>query len=96
MSKILVALLALCVGLAVLRTAVVALVVALVITLLVSFITRPRETLVFVGTLFAMGMVNAHPIACLITAGAVVVGVKVAAARREVKQQPRLPDLRDR
>ena len=57
--------------LAVVRAVLVALLVGLALMLLFSFIARPRETLVFVGTLTLFGLASAQPIACIIGLGIV-------------------------
>lgn len=67
--------------LAIVRAVLVALVVALVIMLLFSFLTRPRETLVFIGTLTLFGLASAQPIALII--GVVVTVVVVAMVGRK-------------
>ena len=66
--------------LAIVRAVLVALVVALVIMLLFSFVTRPRETLVFIGTLTLFGLASARPIACIVAIGIVVLAVVVMGA----------------
>lgn len=63
--------LTLCLVVAMLRAMVVALVVAMIIALLWSFITQPRETLLLLGILALMGLVNAHPLACIIAIGVI-------------------------
>lgn len=69
-------LLALCVALAVLRAVIIAVVALAVLALIVSFITRPRQTLVFVGTLALSALTVAQPLACIVMLG--VVGVVIA------------------
>ncbi|KQR57209.1 hypothetical protein [Brevundimonas sp. Leaf168] len=63
-------LLILCVALAVLRAVIVATVALVVLALIVSFITRPRQTLVFVGTLALSALTVTQPLACIITLAA--------------------------
>jgi len=66
--------------LAIVRAVLVALLVALVITLLFSFITRPRETLVFICTLTLFGLASAQPIVLIIALGVVALAVIVVGA----------------
>jgi len=75
-------LIVLCVALAVLRAIIVAAVALAVLALIVSFITRPRQTLVFLGTLSLSVLTVAHPLACIMTLG--LVGVVIAIARRRL------------
>jgi len=79
-----VGLLTLCVACAVLRAAVVALVVAMIIALLWSFITQPRETLLFLGILALMGLANAHPLACIIALGVIGLAAVFVRSKGEV------------
>lgn len=76
MNKV-VSLLTLCVVCAILQAALVALVVAIMLAILFSFITRPRETLLFIGILALMALANAHPLACIIAFGGIGVAVVV-------------------
>ena len=94
MSKLVGGFLVLCVALAVLRMAVVALVVALLLALLVSFVTRPRETLTFVGTLVLMGVAHARPIAFAAILGIIFLAVVVVGRRRRRSTQLLLTDGR--
>lgn len=73
-------LLILCVALAVFRAVAVTLAVVLLLTVLVTFITRPRETLVFFGTLALSALTVAQPIACIVAF--TVVAVALALSRR--------------
>ena len=79
-----VTLLTFCVAVAILRVVVVALIAALALALLWSFITRPREMLVLLGTLALMGLANAQPLACIIALG--VLGIAVVLAGRTRKR----------
>ncbi len=79
-------LIVLCVALAVLRAIIVAAVALAVLALIVSFITRPRQTLVFLGTLSLSVLTVAHPLACIMTLG--LVGVVIAIARRRLNPLP--------
>ena len=68
-----VTLLTFCVAVAILRVVVVALIAALALALVWSFITRPRETLVLLGTLALMGLADARPVAFIVTLGVVAI-----------------------
>ncbi|WP_312404511.1 hypothetical protein [Brevundimonas sp.] len=76
----------LCVALAVLRAVIVAAVALAVLALIVSFITRPKQTFVFLGTLSLSALTVAHPLACILTLG--LVGVVIAIARRKPNPLP--------
>ena len=77
------ALLILCVALALVRVVLMVLAITLLLVLVHSFATRPRETLAFMGTLTLSWLAVAQPFACI--AGAVVVAVVVLLARRRRK-----------
>lgn len=86
----------LCVALAVLKVALIALAVALLLVLTYAVVTRPAETLAFMVTLTVFGLASAQPVAFIITLG--VVGVAVVAAgswlksrNRRAPQAPLLP-----
>lgn len=71
-------LLTVCVVLAIVRAALTALLVALALMLLYSFITRPRQTLMFLVNIVLFGLATAHPVAftfgvCIIAATVVAV-----------------------
>lgn len=84
MSRLLL-LLILCVALAVFRAVAATLAVVLLLTLLVTFITRPRETLVFFGTLALSALTVAQPIACIVAVTIVVVAMVLS--RRRARPQ---------
>jgi len=86
--KWLVALLTLCVALAVLKAVLVTLVIALLLVLAYAFVTRPGGTLLFLGALTLLGLASARPIAFLIALG--VVGVAVVAADAWAKRRSQL------
>lgn len=67
--------------LAILRAAVAGLLIALAVILLAAFVTRPRETLLFLGTIALTGLASAQPIACIIVLGIITLAVVVAAQR---------------
>jgi len=92
MKKGLGTLLALCVVFAVLRMAAVALALALGLAVVVALITRPRETLSFLGTLGLVILANARPLACIITLGVVGVAVVAAGALRKERHPLLLTD----
>lgn len=81
MNKLLV-LLILGVVLAVLRAVAVALAALLLLTLIGSFITRPRETLTFLGTLGLSALAVAQPLACIVVLAIVSVVIVVSRRRR--------------
>lgn len=86
MMKKLLVLLTLCVALAVLRAVVIALAALAVMALLASFITRPKQTLVFLCTLALSTLAVAQPLACIVALG--VVGVVVVMAGRNRRTRP--------
>ena len=78
-----VTLLTFCVAVAILRVVVVALIAALALALVWSFITRPRETLVLLGTCALSCVAVAQPVACVV--GVTVVAVVLVLAGRTRK-----------
>ena len=76
----------LCVALAVIRALLMVLAVVLLLALIHAFMTRPRETLVFLGTLILSGLAVAQPLAFIM--GAVVLAVAALVARRR-RRSPR-------
>lgn len=85
-------LLTVCVVLAIVQAAVAALVVGLGIVLLYSFITRPRKTLVFVGTLILFGLASVRPITCIVVFGIIALAVVGPGAWQRSKCRPPLVD----
>lgn len=79
-------LLILCVALAVLRAVVIVAVALAVLALIVSFITRPRQTLMFLGTLVLSALTVAQPLSCIV--GLVVVALAVLATRCRRRNEP--------
>lgn len=75
------AFLTLCVALAVFRALLIVLVVVLLLALLHAFITRPRDTLVFLGTLALFCLAAAQPLACII--GVTVIAIAVVLVNRK-------------
>ena len=86
MSRLLL-LLILCVALAVFRAVAIMLAVVLLLAVLVAFITRPRETLVFFGTLALSALTVAQPIACIIAVTVVVVAMVLSRRRATPSKQ---------
>ena len=78
------------IGLALVQAAAVALVVGLLLALLYFFATRPRETLLYLGSLALLGLASARPLAFIVALG--VIGVAVVWARRtERSGSPQFP-----
>lgn len=80
MTNKILALLVLGAALAVLKAAAIALVMALLLSLLYALILRPGDTLALLACLGFLGLAGAHPLACIVTLGAV--GIVVLARRR--------------
>jgi hypothetical protein len=72
----------LCIVLAIVRAALIALAVATVLALLFYFATRPRETFLFMGTLILTGLATARPALFIVMLGVIGVAVAVAGVRR--------------
>lgn len=70
----------LCMALALARILLMVLAVVLLLVLVHAFVTRPRETLVFIGTLILSSLAVAQPLAFI--GGVVVVFVAVVLAKR--------------
>jgi len=79
MKKVL-AFLILCMALALARILLMVLAVALLLALVHTFVTRPRETLVFLGTLILSSLAVAQPLAFI--GGVVVVFAAVVLAKQ--------------
>lgn len=73
---------ALCIVLAIVRAALIALAIATVLALTYSFITRPRETLQFMGVLVVTGLAAARPAAFIVMLGVIGVAVVLAGVKR--------------
>lgn len=82
MMKRFLVLLILCVALAVLKAAAIALVALVATMLLFGFITRPQQTMVFLGALALSILAVAQPLACIVTLGAVGVVIAWTGHRR--------------
>jgi len=74
------AFLILCTALAVVRIVLMVLAVVLLLALVHAFVTRPRETLVFLGTLALSSLAVAQPLAFI--AGAVILASTLAVTGR--------------
>lgn len=77
-------LIVLCVALAVLRAVIIAVMVLAVLALIVSFITRPKQTLVFLGTLALSALTVAHPVTCIIAFTMIIIAI----AATQLNQKP--------
>lgn len=80
MAKKLLAFLILCMALALVRVLLMVLAVVLLLVLVHAFITRPRQTLVFLGTLILSSLAIAQPLAFIV--GMVVLASTVAVTGR--------------
>ncbi|WP_303717572.1 hypothetical protein [Brevundimonas naejangsanensis] len=85
MVKKLLAFLTLCMALALARTLLMVLAVVLLLALVHAFVTRPRETLVFLGTLILSSLAVAQPLAFIV--GAVVIAVALIVIRRKRRKR---------
>lgn len=82
------AFLILCMALALARILLMVLAVVLLLALVHAFITRPRETLVFLGTLTLSSLAVAQPLAFI---GGVVVLAAIILAKRRRGTAPTRP-----
>jgi len=80
MVKKLLAFLILCMALALARALLMVLAVILLLALVHAFVTRPRETMVFLGTLILSSLAVAQPLAFIV--GIVVLASTVAVTGR--------------
>lgn len=87
-------LIVLCVALAVLKAVIIAAFALAVLALIVSFITRPRHTLVFFGTLALSALTAAQPLACIVALAVVALAV-VMTRRRPKPLQNEIPIVMD-
>ncbi len=79
-------LIVLCVALAVLRAVIVAAVALAALALIVSFITRPKQTLVFLGTFALSALTVTQPLACIV--GLVVIALAIPTTRCRRRNEP--------
>lgn len=86
-------LLILCVALAVLRAVVIVAVASAVLALIVSFITRPKQTLVFLGTLALSALTVAQPLACIVAMTTLATAVVLARPQRNKPSERHLNAL---
>ncbi|WP_425992360.1 hypothetical protein [Brevundimonas sp. TWP2-3-2] len=94
--KGLVTLLTLAIVLAIARAALVALLVTLAIALLLSLVSRPRETLTYLGTLLLFGLASERPGAFLVVVGLIALALLVANARKMSDRQLLVSGERER
>ena len=80
MVKKLLAFLILCMALALVRTLLMVFAVVLLLALVHAFVTRPRETMVFLGTLILSSLAVAQPLAVIV--GIVILASTVAVTGR--------------
>lgn len=85
----------LCLVLAIVRAALIALAIAMVLALLFYFARQPRETLLFMGVLIVTGLATARPALFIVMLGVVGVAVVVAGVRRRRPQLRLLKDGRE-
>lgn len=81
------AFLILCVALAVIRALLMVLAVVLLLALVHAFVTRPRETMVFLGTLTLSSLAVAQPIAFI--GGVVILGLAYTLVRHKRRNNRR-------
>lgn len=84
------------VALAIIQASIVALLITLLLALLFAVFSRPRETLIFLGSLVTIGFASAHPVICIITVGVVGLAVVMVGMRRRSQGQLLLADDRER
>ena len=78
----------LCLVLAIVRAALIALAFATVLALIYAFLTRPRETFVFLGVLTLSGLATAQPLAFIVMLGVIGVAVVVLVSRKQKASRP--------
>lgn len=83
MVKKLLAFLILCMALALARILLMVLAVVLLLMLVHAFITRPRQTLVFLSAFSLSALAMAQPLACI--AALAVIGVAIVLTKRRRK-----------
>jgi len=83
MSRVL-ALLALCTLLAIVRAILIGLAVVALMTLLFAFVRRPRETLIFIGVMTLSFLATARPLAAIIAIGIVGAVATLSGLRRRL------------
>ncbi len=78
----------LCIVLAIVRAALIALAIATVLALLFYFATRPREAFLFMGTLVLTGLATARPALFIVMLGVIGVAVVVLVNRKQKASRP--------
>lgn len=86
-------LLTLCVAFAVVRAVLVVLVAAAVLALLYAFVTRPRDTVVFVATVGLVVLASAQPLAFIPTAAAIAAALASTVILKRRRASSALPPL---
>jgi hypothetical protein len=81
MSRVL-ALLALCIVLAVVRAVLIVVAVVAGLALLYAFVRKPRETLIFIGVMTLSVVASAQPLAAIVAIGTAGVVVTLSGRRR--------------
>jgi hypothetical protein len=84
-----------CVVLALVKAAIIALGLALLLAVLVALIKHPRDTLLSLITVGLIGLANARPTAFIVTLGIVSVAAVVAGASRKPRRPLVLTDGRE-
>ena len=79
-----------CVVLALVKAAIIALGLALLLAVLVALIKHPRDTLLCLLTVMLIGLANARPMAFIVTLGIVCVAAVVAGAIQKARRPPLL------
>lgn len=90
MVKKLLAFLILCMALALARTLLMVLAVVLLLALVHAFVTRPWETMVFLGALILSSLAVAQPLAFITGAVVIAVAVIVVGRKRRRPQEKHL------
>jgi hypothetical protein len=75
-----------CVVLALVKAAIIALGIALLLAVLVALIKHPRDTLLSLLTVMLIGLANARPMAFIVTLGIVCVAAVVAGASQKSRR----------
>ncbi|GAA0870290.1 hypothetical protein GCM10009116_21260 [Brevundimonas basaltis] len=84
----------LCLVLAIVRAALIALAIATALALLFFFATRPRETLLFMSVFVVTGLATARPALFIVVLGIVAVAVVLAGWKRKPVPSPSFSEKR--